>query len=229
MAATWRRRILAVLVLVLLLPAVGCNLLALPFFIFGPDPKIDPVLKRIAPGDKERDVKIVVLAYSSSIDVRPELLKADRDIANLTTRYLKKGFEYNKERVTIVNQTKVEEYKNNHPGWQTMDRAEIGRHFGADYVVYMEINELSLYEPRSANQLYRGKASISVNLVDCTDPDADEEQREFTCMFPKESFGPIPVEDKPLSAFKLEFFGSVALQLSWYFTSHPTRDEFKLN
>lgn len=226
MAALWRRRFLLVFVLAAFLPA-GCNLLALPFFIFGPEPKIDPILKKVAPADKEKDVKLVVLAYTTSLDVRPELLRADRDIANLTVRYLKKGFEYNKERVTCVNPTKVEEFKNNHPGWKTLDPAEIGRHFGADYIVYLEINELSLYETRSANQLYRGNANITVNLIDCRDPEADREQREFTCTYPTESRGPIPVEDKPLAAFKMEFFGSVALQLSWHFTSHPTRDDFK--
>src|SRR5262249_19166058 len=146
--------------------------------------------------------------------------RVDRDVTNHTVSMLRMGFEYNKERVTVVSPTKVEDYKSNHPEWRTIDKAEIGRKFGADYVIYLEINSLSLFEERSANQPYRGKASITVNLINCKDEDAEEEQREFTCTYPSESRGPIPVEDKPLAAFKLEFYRSLGLQLSWYFAAH---------
>ena len=81
MAATWRRRFVAVLVLAAFLPA-GCNMLAVPFFLFGPEPKIEPSLRSIAPKDKEKDRKVVVLTYSNNIEMRPELLRADRDITN---------------------------------------------------------------------------------------------------------------------------------------------------
>src|SRR3954471_18764026 len=99
MAVAWQRRVLGVLVLAAAL-ASGCDPMASAFFLFGPEPKIDPLLKQVAAKDKE--VKVVVLAYAGSLDVRPEVLRADRDIANLTVRFLKKGFEYNKEKVTVV-------------------------------------------------------------------------------------------------------------------------------
>lgn len=225
MTATRQRRFVIVLVLAAVL-ASGCNILSVPFFLFGPEPKIEPLLKKVASDDKDTEVKIVVVPSLGTLDMRTELLRADRDIAKLTCLFLKKGFEYNKEWVTVVPAGKVESFKENHPDWKTMGAAEIGRHFDADYVVYLEINELSLFENRSANHLYRGKANITIKLIDANDPEADHEETELSCTYPGEARGPIPVEDKAPAAFKMEFFGHVARQISWHFTSHTTSDDF---
>jgi hypothetical protein len=224
MAAAWQRRVLGLVVLTAALTS-GCDPMASAYFLFGPEPKIEPLLKQVA--SKDKDVKVVVLTYTNDLTMRPEVMKADRDIAKLTCMFLKKGFEYNKEKVTVVPAIKVEDFKKNHPDWHTMDRAEIGRHFEADYVIYLEIAAVSLYEQRSSNQLYRGQADITISLIDVNNPDEEMEQREFSCTYPGEGRGPVPVEDKSLAAFKLEFFGTVATKLSWHFTSHPTDEDYK--
>jgi hypothetical protein len=202
----------------------GCNVLALPFFIFGPEPAVEAQLKKVAAEDKKKEVKVLILTYGG-LGLPTDFLRVDRDLTERLRTQLKAGFEYNKENVKIVGSRRVEEFKNEHPGWHTMDLEEIGKQFGADYVVYLEIRSLSLYEKGSINTLYRGRAEITVTLVDVNDTEEAPVRREFSCLFPTEARQGIPVEDVNQQKFKDAFLNYVAKRLSWYFTSHPTRDE----
>src|SRR5262245_9079924 len=70
MAATWRRWCLLGVFLTAALGS-GCNILSLPFFIFGPEPKIEAKLHKLASDEKDKEVKVVILAYSG-LETRPE-------------------------------------------------------------------------------------------------------------------------------------------------------------
>jgi hypothetical protein len=218
MATTWRHGALSGLALLAAL-CIGCNMLSLPFFLLGPEPKVEPLLKKVA-SDKNDEVKVVVLSYAG-LETRPEFLRADRDLSNLLVRQLRDGFKYNSEKVTVVAPQKVEEFKNSHPNWHSMDLTEIGSRFGADYVIYLEINKLSLYENGSSNMLYRGQAEISLSLVNVKDADEGALQKEFTCTYPSEASYATPSDKNP-AAFRAEFYEHVAKKLAWHFTSHPT-------
>ncbi|HXG10050.1 MAG TPA: hypothetical protein VNK04_09700 [Gemmataceae bacterium] len=203
----------------------GCNLLALPFFIFGPEPAVPAGMKRVASDDKRKVVKVLILTHNTGLEMKPEFVRADRELTERVRAHLKAGFEYNKENVVIASPRRVEEFKNENPDWHTMDFEEIGKQFGADYVFYLEIRSLTLYEPRSANTLYRGRAEITVSLIDVNHPDEGPLRREFVCQFPSETRHAIPVEDISLEKFRDAFLNYVAKRLSWYLTSHPTREE----
>src|SRR5262249_33563580 len=123
----------------------GCNMLSLPFFLMtGMDPKHEPKCK-IAPEDKNQEVKVLILA-SKSLETRPEFLRVDRELAGLMVRELQKSFKENEEKVTLVPAAKVEKFKDEHPNWRALDVRDIGKHFKADYVINLEINSLSMYE-----------------------------------------------------------------------------------
>jgi hypothetical protein len=202
----------------------GCNMLALPFFLMtGMNPKHDPQCK-LASEDKDKEVKVVILAYTG-LETRPEFLRVDRELASMLARQLQQGFKENKEKVLLASITKVEKYKDEHPNWKAMDLEEIGTHFGADYVIDLGIESLSLYEPGSGNQLYRGRATISIAVVDVHKPDEDPIYREaYTCEYPK-TRGPIPVSEGNPLQFRQAFLKHVAKQLSWRFTAHPVDED----
>jgi hypothetical protein len=202
----------------------GCNMLALPFFLMtGMNPKHDPQCK-LASEDKEKEVKVVILAYTG-LETRPEFLRVDRELASLLARQLQQGFKENKEKVLIASITQIEKYKDEHPNWKAMDLEEIGTHFGADYVIDLGIESLSLYETGSGNQLYRGRATISIAVVDVHKPDEDPIYREeYTCEYPK-TRGPIPVSEGNPLQFRQAFLQHVAKQLSWRFTAHPVDED----
>jgi hypothetical protein len=202
----------------------GCNLLALPFFILGPEPAREADLKKLAADDKKKEVKVVILAHNT-MEVKPEFIRIDRDLSERLRTQLKAGFEYNKENVRVVSSRRVDEFKNENPGWHTMDFEEIGKQFGADYVVFLEIKNISLYEKGSGNTLYRGRADINVSLIDVTNPDEGPLRKEFICQFPSEVRQGIPVDDINPEKFKNDFLHYVSGRLSWMFTKHPTRME----
>jgi hypothetical protein len=205
--------------------SAGCNLMALPFFLIPGENKHEAKYK-LASDDKEKQVRVVILA-SAGLEMRPEFLKIDRELSRMLAAQLQEGFKQNSEKVTIVPTSQVERYKDEHPNWHTQDLEEIGKHFHADQVVNLEINSISLYEPGSSNTLYRGRASISVSVVDVHEPtEGPKFRHEYTCEYPR-ARGPIPAGDGNAAQFRQMFLTVVAKELSWLFTSHPVDDDFR--
>ena len=52
----------------------GCNVLSLPFFLMGPEPSVPPKVKRLATDDKDKKIKVAVVA-SSNLEVRDHLAR----------------------------------------------------------------------------------------------------------------------------------------------------------
>jgi hypothetical protein len=203
----------------------GCNPFLFPFLVFGPEPKHPPEYHHLA-GKNKKEVKVVILTYMG-MDMNTDLLHADREIARWFAKELVDLCEYNEEKVMVVNPAKVEEYKNKNPDWhlQHSDLSEIGKHFKADYVIYLEINRLSLFQPGTSNLFYRGQANMTLSLVDVKNPDDfSTPPRELTFTYPSEARGGNRVVDMdtPLTKFRADFFTALARKLAWHFTAHPT-------
>jgi hypothetical protein len=212
-------------VCVLAVFSTGCNLLEIPFFILGPEPKVPPLLHRIAPKEKEKETTAVILV-ASNLETRTELIRSDRDLALLLTQHLRDACKYNEEKVKVVPASKVDNFKSEHPDWQKWDLLDIGRHFRADWVIYLEINDLSLYEKGSSNTLFRGRAQITVSLVDVKHPEEVPLQKDFTGQYPGEAKPPVEVNDSNSWQFRRAFLDYMAEQLAWYFTAHPTNKDY---
>lgn len=206
--------------------ATGCNMAAVPYFLFCmEDPKHQAEIQKIASPNKKEERKVVLLTYHR-LDLRPEFANCDRELTHSVEKHIKQLAEVNKEKITLVHQRKVEDYKNNHPDWKEEELSDIGKHFGADWVVYLEINSLSLYEPGSGGTLYRGKADMTISLIDVKNPDDSRPPQAFTCSYPRESRIQMTSADKSPSEFRQMFLDYLGRRVSWKFTAHPTRDDF---
>jgi hypothetical protein len=202
----------------------GCNPFLFPAFLFGPEPREEARLKKLASSDKKKEVKVVILPFLSGLGTPQEFIGADYLLSDLLARQLKKLVEFNEEKVKIVSPQKVEEFKNTHASWRKeVDLQEIGRHFKADYVIYLEIGSLSLYEKGSANQLYRGRANVKVQVVDVNDAEDAPIPREYSYVYPSDARGGVAVDiDTSPSVFREQFLNHVAKQIAWLFSAHPT-------
>jgi hypothetical protein len=201
----------------------GCDLASLAYFVL-PEPKENAELKRLASDDKKKEVKVVILTYSA-LDPRRDTLQADRQLTELLARQLNELCQQNEEKVSIVPPRKVEEFKNLHPSRRGYDPAVVGKEFKADYVVYLELNQLSLYENGTGDMLARGRIHLTVSLIDVHHPDEEQDPREFVCTYPSDSTGPKEIcPEMPLSLFRQQFLSYVAKRLSWYFAPHPKHD-----
>ena len=217
----WRPGLLLLVAL-----APGCSPSMLYFML--PEATNEPEMARLAEKDGTKEVRVVILAYSNRLETRPELLGAERDLTQQFAAKLREGCQKNSERVVIVNPRKVEEFKSAHPGWAEADLTDVGKHFKADYVIYLEINRLSLFNKADMNTQYKGHAEISVSLVNVNNPDGPPERKEFVCSFPSEAKA-IPVDaDNPINQFREMFFAHIAKKLSWYFTEHLPREGYEV-
>jgi hypothetical protein len=200
---------------------------SLPYFLMGQDPTDPPGIKKLAASDKDKEVKVAVLIYGG-LETRPEFHTADRDLSRRIVKKLGETAKSNGENLKVVSSTKVDSFKSSHLNWRTLEKDEIGRALDADYVVYVEINQLSMYKKGSANLLYQGQALLTVNLIDVNNPDDPPESKDLTITYPNETLDSVPVDDKAPAVFLAEFFDKVAAQVAWQFTSHPTSDNFPL-
>jgi hypothetical protein len=222
MSAPRRRwRLVGLLVLAVVLGA-GCDMASFSYYILnmGQEPMAEPGEMKLA--DKSKEIKAVILIYSG-VETRPEFVTVDRELSGLLTHILTKSFKDNKEKVTLVSANKVQEYKNKHPDWY-MKLEEVGRYFQADYVIFMNIESLSLYENGSGNTLYRGRANIQIELHNLNTTDEDPIKKSFRCEYPR-STGPIPVDDRSVTEFYQNFLNFIAKHLGYFFTAHPLEDD----
>src|SRR5438552_7704055 len=140
------QRWLVALLLVSSVLCMGCSLFSLPFFLFGPEPKIDPEYGSLAADVKDRKVRIVILT-TGGLETRPELSGAERELARKMAHHLLQCCKANDEKVLVVQPSRVEQFKAETPNWRTLDfKEDIGKHFDADFVIVLEIESLSLYQ-----------------------------------------------------------------------------------
>jgi hypothetical protein len=216
----WRLAVLIVLAVGL---APGCNLMSLPYFLLSGEAKEAPKWP-LKPKEKGQEVRVAILGYTG-VDVRPEFIRVDRDLCELLAQQLKRSFKDNDEKVTIVPNSQVEAYKDRHPDWTHLNLADIGEQLGADYVIYLEIGALTLYEQGSGNLLYHGRTDLTVSLVDVHDPSGSPERDDPSYQYPVSRGGFVPADEMTSRKFRLDFLTYVAKHLSWKFTAHPMDDE----
>ena len=203
--------------------SAGCQASTMAYFLF-PEAKHEAEMKKLASDDK-KEVRVVILTYTPELETRPEFIQADRQLAEMLAQTLRDSCEANNENVTIVNPHKVEEFKSDHPNWQQEPNvAEVGRQFKADYVVYIEISHLSMYEKGSPN-LYHGQANLSVQLVDVHKPGEGPLPQQVSYVYP-DAKGPIPVEDMQPMEFRQKFLTFITTRLGRFFTATPIRETY---
>jgi hypothetical protein len=201
----------------------GCDPATTLFFLM-PEEKEPPELKRLASQDKNKEVTVLILTYAA-MDPPIQLLNADRQIAQMLAKQLTDLFQADKEKVVVVPPRKVDAYKSQHSSRRGLDPVEVGRHFKADKVIYLELTKLSLYEQGAGNQLLRGRAEINASVVDVQHPDDTDDPQPLHYVYPADSHGPAAEDlDTPLPVFRQRFLAYVAKRLSWAFAPHAKHD-----
>lgn len=97
--------------------------------------------------------------------------------------------------VKFVDQEKIESYQRDDLDWMRASVAEIGRKFGADRVVYVDLVKFTINEENSIN-LLRGNvdADLRVYEMDGATPDKPAYQSRVQVFFPENN--PIPLSDE---------------------------------
>jgi hypothetical protein len=227
--ATLGRRVAALGLLAALCGGCDSGSAGALLYFLGPEPKAEPEMRRLAGDDLLKEPRVVLLVSTRGLETRPELIQADRQLAELLAKQLRDQCAANNERLTIVAPRKVEEFKSSHPNWQALEPREIGRCFEADFVIEAELEGLSLYE-QGTHDLFRGRAAVTLSLVETARPEQGVERRQLTFVYPGEATGGIPAGfDASAPQFRQAFLSFLAKRLAWNFTGHSFDEDHKMD
>lgn len=191
--------------------------LLLPF----QDDKIQPRCKLVK--DKGESTVVVYATFARG-DVPLDLEPAANDLADVLAVQLRKRFAANKEKVAVVAPAKVRSYLNNRLG-QTPEPREIGEEFKADYVLKLEIQKMSLYQPGSSKTLFRGQADIAVSVVDLQAKEGEDQK--FSDLFHADH-GPKDAGGISSMQFRTLFVNRMAVNLSRWFAAYPKDERLQM-
>jgi hypothetical protein len=170
----------------------------------------------------------MVLA-SAVPDASIEMIGVDRLLAAEFIPLLEKRCTENKELVSVLKSLPVDKYKNEHPDWKSQSPYDIGKHFKADYVIEIEVLKISLYEPKTNQQLLKGRANVRVTVFDLSKPLKEPvySPPEFSFEYPH-GFS-ADANDEPTTAFRQKFIKQIAKELSIEFTAHTSNQKVNLD
>mgnify|MGYP005851499949 CR=1 FL=1 len=136
--------------------SAGCQLLAAPFLMWGPEPT--KTVKAEYPHLQNKTVLVLVWAEPDALFDYPTL-------QYVLSEHLRVALEGNVSGVRCVPSRPVVEMQQRELDWDRRHPAEHGQRFKADQVLSIEINQFTTREPDSPH-LLRGHVSANVKLYD---------------------------------------------------------------
>jgi hypothetical protein len=205
----------------------GCNPLLFPLFIQG-ESRHPATLRRLAKDDQKKELK-VALVTRSVLSARQELINADRELCQKAAQQLRVLAQHNGDKLAVIEPRKVEQYLANHPDWKNLEPADLADDLGAalkaDYVVFIEINSMSLIG--KGGDLYQGRAELHVCLYNAADPDDGPRHKDLRAAYPDPEieYGRAIDQDTSLPDFRSEFLDVLGKKIAYCFCDHPTINE----
>lgn len=206
---------------------VGCNpqslsMLLMPFS----DNKVEPEYKLFG---TEKEITLAVLATSKTRDLREELAKADEELVDQVSMFMRKRCEENKHRLKLVSKGQVFAAKCNMERDGTLDPVELGHKVKADYVLHLEIDKLELYVPKCYPKMFQADADIAISLYRTKGKEDDEGNlvfgpKNYMRQYP-ENKPPIPAEGGNPNHFRRMFMNVAGQEISRMFIAYPPEEK----
>jgi hypothetical protein len=210
-----------------LLALAGCGNLGGLVYFLTPEQPNPARLKHLAHKDEKQAPRVVLLTHCSGGEIDTDLIHADREVAERLSELLRDTARGLSQKVDIIQQRKVEEYKNRHLDWKH-EPMEAGKAFKARYVVFLEFLTLSMRDHKSPN-LYTGKAQVRIQLYDLED-DGPPRSESCQCSYPTDVRGFIPADsDTHPEKFRRDFLNAVAKKIVPYLIDHPRQDRYSID
>ena len=205
---------------------IGCNPITLPFVLLRPEPKLPAEYPfRPKEGDlskKSEELKVLILCHQSN-GMTIEFAGADRELASVLAKRMPQVAKVCDDELTVIPPTQVDKFKMSNPNWRYMHATAIGKQLGADYVMEVHLGNVNVYQPGSGHLIYQGQAEVAVDVYEVAAGETEPKHRYvYPFIYPKT--GLIAAGDKPLRAFKMEFFDRLALELVNKHIDHKPSD-----
>ena len=204
---------LALLLTVLLVPSTGClhTLFATGIYLWQGGNVVDAECEAL-----EGQRVVVVCRPPSSHEYRHA--GAARSIGKRISKML----EANVKEIDVVSPQEVDNWVDEQD-WDNFK--DLGHSVKATRVVYIELDEFSLYK---GSTLYQGNADVKLSVYDMNDRDRLIFERNVgQILFPRNSG--IPAADKSIQVFQRQFVEIVSDQIAKFFFEHDPNATFALD
>ena len=111
--------------------------------------------------------------YANAMSMDPAFAGAERELATLIAQRMTAETAKDDHPIRIIEQSKIDKLKHQ-PGrdWRTLNMAAEGKKLGADYVIDLTLNSMSIFQPEFGREFYQGRAQLQVVVWDTDKPDA---------------------------------------------------------
>lgn len=194
----------------------GCNYIMIFGYLIGGPPSVEPQFdKETKECMTDKDVRVAVVCFAPK-DIKYNFESIDYELAQYV------AFQLHAHKIKVVPPDMVKGWLEENKDWDKPE--EIGAYFKTTYVIYIDLNEFSLYEEGSPN-LYRGRAEGIVSVWKMDDDNHAEKifSSERTSKFPMHQ--PVSSGDKTYSTFKGEYLTRLSDEIGRLFYEYYTADE----
>jgi hypothetical protein len=205
----------------------GCDPRTLAYFLQPFESTIKPPCEASLQGKK-----VVVLCHATSPAIG-EFSSVEHDLSREFSANLRKKVK----KITVVDPDKVATWVEAHPKWT--DPAEVARDFGADIVIFLEVEKIQARSPGDLNMVH-GESKTHIQAFEMQYPknsrdkpikDQPKEAIPIYDEYAETSFparGPLPIDTgTSLAKFKITFLKIVAKEIAWHFVEHREEDSIQ--
>jgi hypothetical protein len=181
-------------------------------YIIQGEPTKDPEFTKL------KDKKVAVVCYAPA-RVRYNADDVDTEVAKGVSALLKR----NGKAIDVVDPDQVADWLDQHANWS--DVTEVGKEFSADYVVFVDIQEFSVYEENSPNML-RGRSYVDIRVYDVVNEGAVVYSTDLESIYPLGR--PIPAGEKRETSFRREYLARLSDEIGRHFYPYVPGEDVKL-
>jgi hypothetical protein len=223
LAGKWVRR--AVCCTLAAIFPVGCN----PFATYSGCTFSDPIRHAEYPlvfkdGPKKGKDVLVALFIATAPKISPVFAGSEEKLASEIAKKLAELAKEEKQKLVVLDPSQVHKFKLKTLNWNHLHASELGKKLGVDYVLVIQLDKMSLYQPNSQDQQYQGQAEATVDVYD-VDAGPTEPKYHYVYQFKYPHTGALDATAIPLNRFKQDFMEHLAAELSKQHVTHREASE----
>jgi hypothetical protein len=175
-------------------------------------------------GPKKGKESVVAVFVSIAPGIGPVFAGSEGKLASEIAEKLPQMAKESKQKVVVLEPALVNKFKLNDPNWKQMHPSEWGKKLGADFVLDIHLEKMSLYQPGSLNQLYEGQADVTADVYDVdAEPlqvNSDEPKYNYVHPFKYPHTGAFDAGTIPQNRFKQDYLEHLAAELAMKHIDH---------
>ncbi len=197
----------------------GClNYAIMLGYLIGGPPSIEPDFDRQTNKSMTDHGVTVAVVCSAPLEMEwTQQGKIDADICKMLS------YKMSAHQIKTINPDRIIAWLDENPEWDVP--TEIGEAFDATYVVYVDINEFSLFE-KNSHELFRGHTEAFVSVYEMDESGEDGEKiytREIIYTYP--TLTPRAATEMTQPAFRKQYIERLTEQCGYSFYEHFAGDD----